>query len=330
MSAPLQEKAERNQTVDLLRCIGLFLVIAAHCSFPGWFYEFREFDVVLLFAVSGMSCILSGKGKSSVSYKSYVIHRFRRLVLPVWCFLAAFFVLFELLGHGFSLSVITKSFLLLSGGLLFVWVFRVFFTTSLFNPLLAKWSGEVQPLIGSVILLVGILANDGITAAIRLLVPSAAYKVFEVLITYTIAYALVAFAGMLYIRANRKLRIQMTALFAAAFVLAWIFFRFAPVSEFKYPPAFCYCTYGLFACTLLYSLLEKVHLPMNAAQCADWLSCQSLNIYMWHILIYYLADTFFPAVIGSGIVEYSLFLGGGILFAAGAQLIREKIGKRTI
>ena len=44
----------RNVTIDILRVIGLILVISAHCEFPEWFYELWEFDVVTLVAVSGM------------------------------------------------------------------------------------------------------------------------------------------------------------------------------------------------------------------------------------------------------------------------------------
>ena len=81
----------RNVTIDILRIIGLFLVIAAHCEFPEWFYELREFDVVTLVAVSGMSFYASS-GRSNESYGNYVKKRFLRLVLPVWEFLVLFFV----------------------------------------------------------------------------------------------------------------------------------------------------------------------------------------------------------------------------------------------
>ena len=330
MSIPSDSKTERNQTADLLRCIGLFLVIAAHCSFPDWFYEFREFDVVLLFFVSGMSFVLSAGRHAGLPYKAYVLHRFRRLILPVWCFLAGFFALFALTGHGFSPAVMLKSFLLLSGGILFVWVFRVFFTTSLLNPLSAAGCEKTVPLTGSLFLAAGILLNDGLTAGMRLTAPGAVYKVFEVLVSYTIAYALVSFAGMLFIRAEKKARIRMAVLYGTAFLVSWGIQRFGPVSQFKYPPAFCYCMYGLFVSAVLYLLLEHVRLQGKAADLIFWLSRQSLNIYMWHILLYYVSDTWFPAVTGSGMIEYLIFLGGGILLAAGAQFLRTAIGKNTL
>ena len=106
---------KRDITIDLLRVIGLFLVIAAHCEFPEWFYEFREFDVVTLVAVSGMSFYVSSNKKAE-SYPEYVKKRFLRLVLPVWEFLIVFFLVFALLGVTFRFREILESFLLLSGG----------------------------------------------------------------------------------------------------------------------------------------------------------------------------------------------------------------------
>ena len=328
MTVTKQNQADRNPTVDLLRCIGLCLVIAAHCTFPDWFYEFRTFDVVLLFVVSGMSYRLSAETKRSVPFGTYAVHRFRRLILPVWIFLAGFFLLFFLLGHGFETGIIVKSFALLSGGILFVWVFRVFFLTSLLNPVLLKWAKKIAPLPGCAVLLAGILLNDGLYSLIASILPGAVSKIWEVLAVYTAAYALTSFGGMLFIRAEKNERLGMLGITAAAAVTAAVVLHFPPVSESKYPPAFFYCMYGLAMSFLLYLLLERIHFGKQGMRMVRWLSVQSMNVYMWHILFFYLLETFAPDIEAHAMAMYAILLCGGILGAALQARIGTWIGER--
>ena len=310
----------RNTTVDLLRTIGLFLVIAAHCSFPEWFIQVRNFDVVLLIFLSGMSFGLSDHAGSG-GWKTYAVHRFRRLVLPVWMFLIGFFVVFALLGRTFSLYEIAESFLLLHGGVLFVWVYRVFFVSSLLNPFLKKLTEKadnLKLLIGSAAVL---LLNDLLYQLLWMNIPHVG-RILVYLITYSAAYGAVSFLGILYLKLNQKERIVMILLFAGLFVISGIILGFPDFYSMKYPPSVYYVSYGLFWSGLLLEIGSHHPLPSAIQSIITWFSRETMNIFIWQIPFYYLADTFFPDFMGNP--AFFLFLLGGGSVCAWLQSLFPK------
>lgn len=304
----------RNVTIDILRIIGLFLVIAAHCEFPEWFYELREFDVVTLVAVSGMSFYASS-GRSNESYGNYVKKRFLRLVLPVWEFLVLFFIFFRLLGRSFTTGQMLESFALLSGGILFIWVYRIFFINALLNPLLKKLAEKYDFIVSCGILIGGLLVNQLLYQFVSSFLPGAAGKLFDYLVIYTLGYALISWAGMLWEKEEKRERIILLIIAAAAFVLSVIVHGFQPFSEFKYPPQLYYISYGLLVTFGLYLVLEKISVPENVRQNITWLSVNTMRIYMWHIFLYYLLDTLAPSFMVNALPTYAILLGGSILAA---------------
>lgn len=315
----MSNSTDRNNTVDLLRVIGLFLVISAHCEFPQWYFEFREFDVVLLFFVSGMSFLLSSKGKD-IKYADYVWKRIRKLIIPVWVFLTLFFPFFFLLGRHFSASVILKSYLLVSGGILFIWVYRVFFSSALINPLLQPFARDkIVKYMGFIIIGV-LLANDFLLKEIRLLAGNPISKGFEYLVTYTVSYAVLSFSGMVWARSDKRSRVVFTVLFFAVFLISGFLYRFPSFYEWKYPPTLYYCSYGLFMSGFLYLALDHFHISGRFEQVIEWISRKTMTIYLWHIFIYYLLETSAPHVLKSGFSSLIVMFGGGLL----AACIQEK------
>ena len=303
---------KRNITIDLLRVIGLFLVIAAHCEFPEWFYEFREFDVVTLVAVSGMSFYVSSNRKAE-SYPEYVKKRFLRLVLPVWEFLIVFFLVFALLGVTFRFREILESFLLLSGGILFIWVYRIFFVNALLNPFLKQAADRCSIRNSALLLAGGLIVNEGLFRVSSSLLTGTAGKVFEYVVLYTLGYALVSFAGMLWMKATSAERYWLTAeagiLLAASLLLGGI----ARISETKYPPQLVYLSYGLLMTFVLYLILQRLPQNEKAGQIITWLSVNTMHIYMWHIFLYYLLKTLSPLVMNHAWPTYAVLLGGSIV-----------------
>ena len=330
MNQNAQQIAKRDGSVDLLRVIGLALVIAAHCGFPQWFNELREFDVVLLMFLSGMSFLLSAS--SSGSWIAYAKKRFFRLVVPVWIFLTLFFLFFRLAGRSFSLSVIAQSYLFLSGGILFVWIYRIYFSVALVNPFLKQIRERISfrwLMIGiAVVLLLNDLLSELFLA--RLVTIG---KVLELAVTYTVAYAAVSLAGMEFHKAERKQRLVMTGLFGACFVLSGIFFRFPSFYAFKYPPRLYYASYGLLWSCLLYLLLSQVPDAGRNLMCGkgiQWLSAQTMNIYMWHIFIFYVLDTFVPSLLeGHPWLDFGLLYFGSLLFAFLQSRVQRLAGKQN-
>lgn len=309
-----EKKTGRNLIIDLLRMIGLFLVIAAHCKFPDWFYELREFDVVTLVAVSGMSFYLSA-GRTQESYGSFVIKRFRKLVLPVWMFLVFFFLFFRLLGRSFSIREIAESFLLLSGGILFIWVYRIFFINALLNPFLKRLAEKCSFFAGVSFLIVGLVVNEFLFRLVGLVLTGTAGKVFDYVVVYTLGYALISWAGILWQKGDRRERRILLAAAAALFSLSVIAGDFRNFSESKYPPQLYYISYGLLVTFGLYMLCSLLPVNEKAGRVITWLSVRTMRIYMWHIFLYYLLDTLTPSLMDHAWLTYGVLLGGGILGA---------------
>src|ERR1035437_5304545 len=85
-------KAKRDTSLDVLRAIGLLLIILAHVLPPEPIFQLRNIDVPLMMLVSGAVFGLSSGANKS--YLSYLVSRIRRLVLPTWIFLTIFFGLY--------------------------------------------------------------------------------------------------------------------------------------------------------------------------------------------------------------------------------------------
>jgi fucose 4-O-acetylase-like acetyltransferase len=123
----------RDFRIDILRTIGVILIILAHSSPPNTLFQIRVFDVPLMAMLLGMSFILSLKGKDfKENYGKYVFKRLKRLVFPTWIFLSIFFLLVFILSliakqsYPFSINKIILSYTLISG-IGYVWIIRVFF-----------------------------------------------------------------------------------------------------------------------------------------------------------------------------------------------------------
>ena len=75
----------RDKTIDLFRVIWLLAIILAHVSAPAVIFQLRNFDVVLMVLLTGVSYELStSKPKTLHQYLSYVYRRFKRLIIPTY------------------------------------------------------------------------------------------------------------------------------------------------------------------------------------------------------------------------------------------------------
>lgn len=75
---------ERDIQIDILRCIGLLLVILAHVPINETVKSIRSFDVMLLVMIAGISFVKSGRNKKEFDYKRYLVGRIKRLCVPTW------------------------------------------------------------------------------------------------------------------------------------------------------------------------------------------------------------------------------------------------------
>ncbi|HAU4367247.1 TPA: hypothetical protein F6W26_04825, partial [Citrobacter amalonaticus] len=136
------DSTKRNGIIDVLRFLGLSLIILAHTNPNEYIFQLRNFDVPLMFIVMGMSYnITSNKQRTKVSY---ITSRFRRIIFPTWIFLTLIFIACYLCYLTFNLSKfhftqyeILSSFSL-ARGIGYVWVIRLFFAVSVIAVLAPK------------------------------------------------------------------------------------------------------------------------------------------------------------------------------------------------
>lgn len=78
---------KREKYIDVLKVIGLLGIILAHVQPPEVLFQLRNFDVVLMILVSAYLGLQSKKSEKLISY---LIKRFKRLVIPTWIFISFF------------------------------------------------------------------------------------------------------------------------------------------------------------------------------------------------------------------------------------------------
>ena len=132
----------RSVNLDLLRIIGVLIIMMAHASPPEWLFQLRNFGTPLLIVASALtySAIFVNR---TPQIKPFYKKRLMRLVLPAWVFVSFFFVFFLALSYmlgveyPFTIKQIIKTYLLYDG-IGFVWIFKVYIILALITPLALK------------------------------------------------------------------------------------------------------------------------------------------------------------------------------------------------
>lgn len=253
----MDERRERDYTLDYLRALGTILVIFAHITTPTGILEIRTFDVTMLVFVSGASYALSAKEKQMLhtqEYLEYVFSRFKRLIVPTWIFLTLYFILFHLLNlcgitdvH-FTLKDYIGSYLLVSG-IGFVWVIRVYFLMAVIAPILliAIRKMKETTFYMSLILAAGL---QSILVEFLKVENGTLWKMVELIVPYMLGYGIVYALGMKYALSKKNV-VEKLIVFGMIFFGYAIVMQFPSVNALKYPPHIYYLAYGLFVTHLI-------------------------------------------------------------------------------
>lgn len=282
---------ERKLEIDILRCLGILLVISAHCAFKNaLFFEIRTFDVVLLVFVS----ILSFQESSRSNYCNYVKKRFVKLILPIWLFLTAYFILFYIIGIKYSLYEIATSYLMLSG-IGYIWIYRVMFINSLVTPIVNKYIKVNSGLMLFVVIIVFLLLTDVSYYLTETIINnSLAQNVIEVLVTYTIGYCSITVLGINWNCLEKKDKLISVSLFMIMFISLFILKNTNSIQEFKYPPQSLYLIYGMIASIILYELVKLIKISNDRIiNFITWFSKNSSRIYLTHVVILNISVKYF-------------------------------------
>lgn len=318
--------AKRDARIDLLRTLGLLLIVLAHVEPPENLFQLRTFDVVLMVFVNGLSFRASARQEEP--YGHYVLRRFQRLILPTWMFCAPLLIGLTILSLWVDTIVLPLSKYLstfsLTAGIGYVWIILIYFEMALLSPLLLRalerWGIRRYLLV--------LVAAAPLYELLSWFLPKGETLpgyIARYLIQDPIGYGFVCALGIA-LGSMTLLQRDGITLFAG---LGWLGLGFARgfplIQDWKYPPTFYYLAYGI---TVSLFLCRMAELPQVQALgrwgWVNWLSRNSFWFYFWHMipvmLLYYhiLSLPFWP-------VQYLFVLVTAILLTLAHNRVKAAL-----
>ncbi len=284
---------QRNQTIDLLRFIGLSLIILAHVHPPYWLFQLRNFDVPLVVMVSGMALAHT---QIKEAYLFYVWKRIKRLVFPAWFFLSIYYLLSWRTGIHLESMVWDKIFAsyMLMGGVDFLWIVRVFLLVALAAPLILRLNQRINSNVHyGLILMVSYAAYEVLQSVVNYFPPGEWQHVTNTYLCAGIGYSLLFALGVRFLQFKKNELIFLASLSFFIFVcLAWFYrwnlgeWTLTQIS--KHPPTAYYWSYAVFASVVVYFAIVQwkgkfERLPKWLQNAIQLVAQNSLWIYLWHI-----------------------------------------------
>lgn len=335
---------KRDNRIDILRFIGLAMIIFAHVEPSGIVFQLRNFDVPLMVLVSGMSFGISYKENDS--FFVYLWKRIKRLVFPVWVFLTFYFLLlmcFSPSSLDLQLETVMSSYALIEG-IGYVWIIRVFILVAVCSPFIYKLNLRVKEDSSYLLIcLVSILLFE----IIRFLsLPYLKENYMTMLISdcthYILPFSIVfAFGIRVPSLRNKTINIVMLSSIAAFIISGTIVYfsegKVISTQHFKYPPSIYYLSYAMFVSMFLWKFVDKISrllITFKINKFVNFVANNSIWVYLWHIpMIKFinleLVEKYFVTIIGASlIVFFQLVVVNKISSHVKSDTIRKNI--RTV
>lgn len=288
---PAPASQMRSDKIDLLRALGLALIILAHVEPPTWLFNLRNFDVPLMVLLSGASFALSWRGES---YPGYLWKRIKRLLLPVWLFLSLYFSLNALSGEAIetlSSATILASYELLEG-IGYVWIIRVFLLVAIIAPFIYQLHRRLPRQRQWALLLATCWAGYEGLRQLPVGQEGLSGLLYHQLLLYLLPYGLLFALGLRLPQMQGRQPLAGAALMALALLscggLLWLQLGELPATQaYKYPPSLYYLSYALLLSLLLWSLPERYWQRISRSRLGPPLLFAARNsiwVYLWHIL----------------------------------------------
>lgn len=291
---------QRDVSLDLLRAIAILEVVFAHSGVSGWLFQVRNFGVPLLILLSGWSIGLS-IARRPISFPAYLVRRARRLVLPAWGFLVAYFLFFLVLdgigltARNYSWSTILDSFTF-HDGIGYVWVIRVNLLVSLIAlPLIALDRRVRSHAVFIAACAAAILASElawlAFDASGHRTSETLLHEIIEDGVFYLTGYGALFAIGLRLPRLPNRAVLALSLLSGVVFlgIAAALWHAngsFVPTQGYKYPPQLYYLAYGLFISLALVAgrgWLVRAIPEGPTRRLAVFIGSNTLSIYLWHI-----------------------------------------------
>lgn len=261
---------QRDVSIDILRFIALTGIVLVHSQPNAFWAQIRQFDVPMMVF---LSAICFTKPMKAVSYGSYILKRFLRLIIPTWCFLVIFFGIKYMIDNHLNTNEMLQTFFMTSNW--YIWIIRVFFLISIIAPILFKLHLIVSWKYRVLILVTLLFINEFLANIF-----SGNY--FATIIIMMIGYSIVFVVGIWLPSFTKK----GLTLFCVSNALIYMVLGGGSVQAFKFPPRMMYLSYAFFCISLLWifrqniiSWLKKCHLLTFCT----YIGSHTLWIYLWHI-----------------------------------------------
>lgn len=314
-------KSVRNNKIDILRFLGIILIILAHCDAPLEINNFRCFDVILLVFISAYMYD-ENKCVNKNTYILYLKNKAKRLLKPTYFFIISFslvlFIGYRLMGREelFGVKQMFNSLLLCEDSVGYVWIMKVYFINALLAPLFVYLQKKTKNSIYFFLqLIIQFVFYELIIYVYKSFFYDDSYIVWVIMHEWIIccmAYSFIAQISLWYKRdANWKK--YGWIIWAALFIFTLIKYSNFCTVEGKRPANLHYLSWGLFVTEVLFKITPNIEVkPIK------WISKNSLEIYFTHPFVL-LMFTFFKNLFNISfnyfwLIEWIGVLGVSILF----------------
>ena len=284
---------ERDNSLDIIRSVGLLCIILAHVNPPFTIFQIRNFDVPLMVFISGY--LFGNKNqtfKSTTDFTTYLWKRFFRLVVPVWIFLSIFYIIQYFFPLSFKINytqfpdIMISSYLLLDG-FGYVWIIRIFLMIAILGPLFSKViKNKWQLLIYYAIYeMVVQFSTDLFQPGVQ--------KYFNQFGTYSLGFLIFFMLGAQYRNYDVRTKTLLFIISALISIGGLIYFKFHlgipfDIGALKYPPHSFYIFYAVSIFSLIFCIkptIQKLNKPI-----LNFIGSSTIWIYLWHILFLFLIN----------------------------------------
>ena len=284
----------RDASIDILRFIGISLIILAHVEPETHIFHLRSFDVPMMLFISGLT--LSSR-KPDFSPR-YFAHRFTRLLLPVYVFLTAYFMLTGCLqGIGIDFGILQRHIIgsyMLNEGIGYVWIIRVFLLVSLITPFIILATQKLSKsliflFIFVMLVVIDVLISYGIGMQ-NVFVRDYVY--------YTLGYCIPFTCGLILPKLSLRKQLMFISIALTLLIIDWIsgnsfahlfdglfgnqFMDFISFNNHKYPPQSYFILYGLLMSAICYVIIVKLKV-YRFLTVFEFIGCNTIWIYLYHI-----------------------------------------------
>jgi len=286
---------QRNQTLDLLRGIGIIIMVITHCfayylkdKFIFFLWDWGHFVVVTFVFVSAYLFFKKNQQVTG-NFFDYFKKRIWRLLTPYYIFLIFMFAaIWYFEPKNLTFPFIWQN-ITLTGGIDINWLTILFIYFVFINPLILYLSKK-KP--GFYLYL---FLSFGASVYFLFNYPNSQYK-----LVMWLPWSLISFFSYYFIKnENKKQFFLFTSIIGiVVFIGLRLFlgkFNHTLVLQYnKYPPNIYYLSYGVTCVTMLYYFFSKINIWQPVKNCIYFFSRYSYEIFFSHWFVLYVISKIFP------------------------------------